>query len=408
MSETTPGTPHPQGPPQPGAAARIFNATMEFASDGFADERRRGSPLTLLTRNPRLASFIEGLRRFKEELAGARAAGRSPPDPLRLSFDEVVAAREAFDEAVRRGETRLYGLAWLLSIPLLGTDRIDLRYHLFCRPARQMAGRRMLIVEPIDAAEIGRESDLSLASRIAARYRYDPDGKGHQWLDALAGLVEFQPLESTQWSLALKLTTRVKAEEEIFRKLTDEIFEIDRLMARDKQLSPFSKYVKDTFGMKIIAHDKSTCYRIEERLGRMRLDPTLLSRHGLELPDFDPSHENTRWLVLMESKDYIGCAPHLKKKTGWEAIKNVYAWAGEVIEIQIQTEANYELELNHLSGTSHVTFSEKRRELRRRLAEEIPLYGDFQALLRWLVGPFALGQEQEVPEALRKWIRVEA
>ena len=75
-----------------------------------------------------------------------------------------------------------------------------------------------------------------------------------------------------------------------------------------------------------------------------------------------------------ESKDYLSLPPEKKKKTGWEALKNVYAWRDQVFEVQIQTEANYHLETSDLSNTSHRTFDMRRQTLRQKLDEVIPHY----------------------------------
>ena len=86
-------------------------------------------------------------------------------------------------------------------------------------------------------------------------------------------------------------------------------------------------------------------------------------------------------LELIERKDYLR-RDGQKKKTGWEALKNVYRWGQHYFEIQIQTEANYFAEISDLSSTSHRTFEMQRRHLRWELERLLPHYRDFRHLLR--------------------------
>ena len=55
------------------------------------------------------------------------------------------------------------------------------------------------------------------------------------------------------------MISRIKAEEEIWNKVCDEIFRIDELLERDKKLRALSRYVKDVFGVKVVVrHPRRT------------------------------------------------------------------------------------------------------------------------------------------------------
>ncbi len=48
-------------------------------------------------------------------------------------------------------------------------------------------------------------------------------------------MVEYLPTEPNPWNI-YRLHTRIKAEEAIWNKVVDEIFELDRLVRQDKAL----------------------------------------------------------------------------------------------------------------------------------------------------------------------------
>jgi hypothetical protein len=81
-------------------------------------------------------------------------------------------------------------------------------------------------------------------------------------------------------------------------------------------------------------------------------------------------------------KDYL--ADHGRKETGWEAIKSVFRWWDVMFEVQVQPLWNYQQEREFLTRESHAGFKAKREDLRNQIADQIPLFGFYRNLLRWL------------------------
>ena len=110
-----------------------------------------------------------------------------------------------------------------------------------------------------------------------------------------------------------RLTSRVKAEEELWNKVADELFALDELVARDKHLRQYSKFIKDIFGIKIVCEDDETCRKkVYQALQNMSTQDTIFRA---------PVGESKRLLEFVETKDYLNCEPAKMKKTGWRAIK---------------------------------------------------------------------------------------
>ena len=72
------------------------------------------------------------------------------------------------------------------------------------------------------------------------------------------------------------------------------------------------------------------------------------------------------------------------KRTGWAALKSVVSWWDCLFEIQIQTLGSYHRERERLTRESHTSFKANREGLRNQIAQEIPLFGFYRDLLRWL------------------------
>jgi hypothetical protein len=202
-------------------------------------------------------------------------------------------------------------------------------------------------------------------------FRYNKNGK---WvpLQLSANFVEYIPGADPGKGLN-RLTSRVKAEEEIWNKVTDEIFKVDQLVSRDKHLRQFSKYVKDIFGIKIICEDETSCVAVHEQLKDIAL--------AAPGPEIDGPGQP---IVFIETKDYLTCEPAQMKRTGWKAIKSVVLWQERLFEIQVQPLSNYYLELDHMAGPSHSSFKLKRDALRDELSRMLPLYGFYRDLLKML------------------------
>ena len=55
-----------------------------------------------------------------------------------------------------------------------------------------------------------------------------------------------------------------------------------------------------------------------------------------------------------------------------------------MFEIQVQTLGNFWREREYLTRESHAGFKGRREEIRQQIADQIPLFGFYQNLLRWL------------------------
>jgi len=179
-----------------------------------------------------------------------------------------------------------------------------------------------------------------------------------------------------------RLTSRVKAEEELWNKVADEIFHLDELISCDKHLRQYSKYVKDIFGIKIVCDDDPTCLDVHARLKKLTLglqQPVVESLQQIAGGDWCPLD---RPLEFIETKDYLTCDQSQMKRTGWKALKSVVRWDNRLFEIQVQPLGNYYLELDHMSDPSHRSFKLQRDCMRDEVAELIPLYGFYRDLLK--------------------------
>jgi hypothetical protein len=200
---------------------------------------------------------------------------------------------------------------------------------------------------------------------------------GERWSTAnlVANFVEYQPLEPNSYNIH-KLVSRIKAEQEIWNKVVDEIFGLDHLVARDKELRMLGRYVKDIFGIKIVVGEVDDIYRVQNSLIELIWPDVMLEKVGIEPLDL------TKQLSFMEVKDYL--AHSRSKLTGWEAVKSVVHWSGKTFEIQVQTLRNFLREREFLTRESHMSFRANREKVREQVAGQIPLFGFYQELLRWL------------------------
>ncbi|MFO0744066.1 MAG: hypothetical protein U1F43_00130 [Myxococcota bacterium] len=339
------------------------------------------SPLAMLIRDERTNRLLYRLQQQLEGLRNATARGISPP-VLELAKKDIEYCRETWEQGVLRGEHRLYDLASLMCRRLTGTDNLQhvARVVMGLKEEEEApGGARIVIEEHITRENLKLYTDFTLASRIARRYRYRPSHD--QPLGVLyprASFLELWPLTTLEESPATRVLTRVKTNDQIWNKVCDALFAIDTLIERDKMLNSRSKYVKDVFGIKILTPRKSDSYRVDKILDGLAWSMDELTDAGL------PAEVGLRKLELFERKDYLSLPQDQKKRTGWEAIKNVYRWGGHLFEVQIQTEANYFLEALHLTDTSHRTFEMQRRQMRRELELVVPHYAEFRRLLKLL------------------------
>ena len=341
----------------------------------------RDSPLAMLILDQRTNRLLGSLARHLEALRDAGANQLAPP-VLTISRDDIENCRATWERGVLGGEHRLYDFATVLAQALTGSRNVQLvaRVVMGQKEEEEAPGStRIVIEEHITRENLKKVTDYSLAQRIARRYRYrashdQPFGV----LYPRASFLELWPLDSEEDAPATRVLTRVKTNDQIWNKVCDALFAIDSLVARDKILNAGSKYIKDVFGVKVLTPRRADSYRVDEILAVITWTQRQL--HELELAP-DPGLMR---LETLERKDYLSLPPDQKKRTGWEAIKNVYRWGGQIFEVQIQTEANYFLEAMHLTDTSHRTFEMKRRQMRRELERVVPHYAEYRRLLKLL------------------------
>lgn len=323
---------------------------------------------------------------LQQQLEALRAMkpGEKPP-VLRLQRSEIEYCRDTWEHGVLRGEHRLYDIASLICRRLTGTQdiqhvaRVVMGHKEEDETAGTVGSTRIVIEEHITRENLKRFTDFTLASRIARRYRYrSSHDQPFSVLYPRASFLELWPTSIVEDAPTSRVLTRVKTNDQIWNKVCDALFAIDSLLVRDKLLNTHSKYVKDVFGIKILTPRKADSYRVDHMLDNVVWSMGELGDAGLP---FDGGFEK---LELIERKDYLSVPPEQKKRTGWEAIKNVYRWGQNLFEVQIQTEANYFLEAMHLTDVSHRTFEMQRRQMRRDLELIVPHYAEFRVLLKLL------------------------
>lgn len=332
-----------------------------------AQASRSASPLWMVSRAPtlnRLVGEMQGSLRAFEVRRGNES--------MRLVFSRAVLAqaRAEFTQMIRDGERALHQLAGLVAQHLLGTFQMRSVVIGEIEKIRE----RFTIAVDVSPEEVAASTDLDLGTRVLARLAI-ADKRG--WLRAqlVSNVVEYESQEPNRFSV-YRILTRIKAEEEIWNKVVDELFELDRLVLRDKQLRHLSRYVKDVFGIKIVVGTDDDVRRVQTALAELRLSPDVLTAAGA-VPD-----ELHRALSFLEVKDYT--ARKSRKQSGWTAMKSVVRWGGRTFEIQVQPLSNFLHERERLTRESHQGFKATRERVRDEVATRFPLFGFSRSLLRWL------------------------
>lgn len=325
------------------------------------------SPLWMVTEEPSLHELVQALDTARARILAAPSA----PLTLRFSRERLREVRKAFARMIRSGEARLHRLSDVLCQSLLLTP-----YGLKSVVVGEIEGtrERFTLSHSLAPPELYAHTDLDLGTRLLQRLRIR-DGMAWHRSDLIANYVEYLPLQLSAVGVH-KLITRIKAEEEIWNKVVDEIFDIDALVQRDKQLRHLSRYVKDVFGIKLVTKGPKASARLQRQLQALRFDDAVLRAGEI------PADETTRSLRFVEVKDYLGADG--QKGSGWQAMKSVVSWWGGLFEIQIQPLAVYHREQEHLTRESHTGFKAQRDQLRNQIAAMVPLFGFYRDLLRWL------------------------
>lgn len=337
------------------------------------------SPLFMVMDDPILHQFITYLAVKKsEQEAEPEVATR-----IELSSEFITSVRESFQKHILDGERHLHVLAHLLASVFLKGD-----FELYSNVIGLLPDddeRPFLLRERITRETLFSVTDIDLGRTVLDNFRYQQDGR---WVPLMlsANFVEYIPVASPP-SGVNRLTSRVKAEEELVNKLADELFSIDELVNRDKQLRKYSKFIKDVFGIKIVCEDEATCWQIDEELHKL----TVSNSRDEFVEDLETRTEEVALddpecplLAFIESKDYLSPDAERLKRSGWRAIKSVVNWHDRLFEIQIQPLTNYYLELDHMAGPSHRSHKRRRDSVRDEIAERIPLYGFYRDLLKMI------------------------
>ncbi len=335
------------------------------------------SPLGLVMREPSLNQLVAYLDQMRRRIADAPDAVHT----LEFSRVELEESRKAFARTIRQGEEKLHRVCELLCFTFF-----DAKYSLQSVVIGEVDSthERFTLSQAIVTSDLYSQTDLDLGSRQLRRLRYHA-GDGWSRATLVANFVEYQPAVSTGWGIH-KFISRIKAEEQIWNKVVDSIFGLDRLVQLDKQLRHLSHFVKDVFGVKIVVGDADAARKLHDALFDIEWSPETLARHSV------PVAPASSRLEFIEVKDYI--AQDGRKSTGWEAIKSVCKWSDTMIEVQVQPLSNYHQEREFLTRESHAGFKSHRESLRNQIADAVPLFGFYRNLLRWLF----LSPDEPAPE----------
>jgi len=334
-------------------------------TDNLPDQAAR-SPLWMVTSEPLLNQFVLDLQHIQRELTQAPIEACE----LRFSRARVEAVRAAFSRMIRHGEQTLHQLSQLLCASFLNAYQVQS----VVIGAVETTGERFTLSQSLDPADVYSTTDIDLGNRQLNKLQFF-DGSGWSRATLVANTVDYQPTEPNLLGIH-RITTRIKAEEQIWNKVVDELFDLDRIVRNDKQLRHLSRYVKDILGVKIVVGETADAYRVQRALEELSW-PNEVLEHFQVAPS-----TTTRRLEWLEVKDYL---QHGKRKqSGWEALKSVVRWSARLIEIQIQPLPNFLHERELLTRESHVSFKANREQVRRQVAERLPLFRFYRDLLRWL------------------------
>ncbi len=324
------------------------------------------SPLWMVTTEPTLNELVIRLQRLRHELMEDPLAQRE----LIFSRSRLEKARTAFAQMILHGEKDLHHLCELLCYTFLNA------YHMESIVIGEIptSKERFTLGQILTRGQLYSTMDIDLGTRQLNKLKFF-DGQEWAMPNLIANVVDYQPTEPNPYAVH-RISTRIKAEEEIWNKVGDEIFDLDRIVVRDKQLRHLSRYVKDVFGIKIVVGEISDMQRMQNALVELTWADDVLLNHQIAPNDY------TRRLEFMEVKDYLNRKS--RKRSGWEAIKSVVRWSSKTFEIQVQSLRNFLRERERLTKESHTSFKANREKVRDQVAEQIPLFGFYRELLRWL------------------------
>ncbi|MFN8460062.1 MAG: hypothetical protein U0401_36330 [Anaerolineae bacterium] len=324
------------------------------------------SPLWMITTEPSLNELVARLQRLRAELM----QNLDRTHQLRFSRSHLEEVRQAFANMIRHGEEKLHRLCQLLCDSLV----VSYQMQSVVIGEVETTKERFTIIRALSAQDLYATTDIDLGNRQLKKLRFF-DGNDWSKANVVASMVDYQPTEANPHNIH-RLISRIKAEEEIWNKVVDEIFDLDEIVARDKKLRHLSRYVKDIFGIKIVVGEWREAREVQSALIELTWPEA-----DLEACEIQPGPE-TRRLSFVEVKDYL--APNQQKQSGWEGVKSVVKWAGKTFEIQVQPLGNFLHERELLTKESHNTFKLNRERVREEVAQQIPLFRFYRDLLRWL------------------------
>lgn len=324
------------------------------------------SPLWMVTTEPILNELFIQLQQLWRELMEHPMAHHE----LQLSRSHLEEARLAFANMILHGEEKLHRLCQLIC------DSFVTSYQMQSVVIGEVEStkERFTVTQSVSAQDLYITTDIDLGKRQLSKLRVF-DGRNWSTANLVANMVDYQPTEVNPYNIH-KIISRIKAEQEIWNKVVDEIFDLDSIVVRDKQLRHLSRYVKDVFGIKIVVGNLDDVHKVHLALMDLTWPDEALSKFEIE-----PTPEN-RGLHFVEVKDYL--TPSRQKHTGWEALKCVVRWSDKTVEIQIQPLGNFLYERELLTQESHTSFRANREQVRNQVAEQIPLFRFYRDLLRWL------------------------
>lgn len=331
--------------------------------------RNSNSPLWMATQEPLLNELVTQLQQLRVRLM-------TDPDAFhRICFSksELVKLRNDFAKMILRGEKELHQLSHLICNSFVTS--YQLRSVIFGEVDKTK--RRFALTLDITPDELYSTPDIDLGTHQLNRLRFNvgaPDKENWSGASLVANTIDYLPTEPNEYKIH-RIISRIKAEEEIWNKVVDEIFDLDSIVVRDKKLRQFSRFVKDIFGIKIVVGEDEDVYRVQHALLGLRWsDEALAAVSALPGP-------STHALEVVEVKDYLG---RQRKQSGWEAVKSVVHWGDKTFEIQVQPLRNFLRERELLTRESHTSFKAKRERVREQVAQQIPLFHFYRELLRWL------------------------
>lgn len=332
-------------------------------------DHAEASPLWLVADEPLVNDLVVYLDDMRRKIHAAPHKRHT----FTFSRHQLQEVRKAFARMIRQGETRLHRFC-----ELAGEAFLDGNYALqsVAIGSAVTTQERFTVVQDITAADLYSHTDLDLGNRQVQRFRYH-DGQRWSRATLVANVVEYQPEAINDWHI-YKMVSRIKAEEQIWNKVVDTIFGLDRLVQLDKQLRHLNRFVKDVFGVKFVVSDQHAVRHLHEALVALTWSDARLAHHQV------PPQASTRALQCLETKDYMDERRGRQKASGWKAVKSVFHWWDTMIEVQVQPLGNYLQERERLTRESHAGFKARREALRNQIAATIPLFGFYRDLLKWL------------------------